>query len=238
MTLVDALVGDATLDAHPEAVKQAAMADRLVLTKSDLVSDATALATLRTRLQVLNPAAPIVDAAKGEATATRLLGGASYDPAMLGSEAADWLATEAVEAAQNAAHGHHHHHDVNRHDAGIRTFALRWPKPVSPYAVGLFTELLTSAHGAGVLRMKGLVATADDPTRPVVLHGVQHVMHPLGRLDAWPDADHDTRLVFILKDLEPSLIEGLWRAAAGEPAIDRADLAANPLAPAPGGLLA
>ena len=86
--------------------------------------------------------------------------------------------------------------------------------------------------------MKGLVAVADDPSRPVVLHGVQHVMHPPSRLDAWPNDDHDTRLVFILKDIEPSLIEGLWHAAAGEPGIDRADLAANPLAQAPSGLLA
>lgn len=237
-TLVDALVGDVTLDAQPEAMKQAAMADRLVLTKTDLATDVAALDALKARLRALNPAAPILDAARGEATASRLLGGASYDPAALGAEAADWLAAEAVEAAQDAAHGHHHHHDVNRHDAGIRAFALRWPRPVSPYAVGLFTELLTSAHGAGVLRMKGLVATSDDPSRPVVLHGVQHVMHPPSRLDAWPDEDHDTRLVFILKDLQPAMVEGLWRAAAGEPGVDRADLAANPLAPAPGGLLA
>ena len=237
-TLVDALVGDITLDAHPEAIKQAAMADRLVLTKTDLATDAAALDALKARLRALNPAAPILDAACGEATASRLLGGASYDPAALGAEAADWLAAEAVEAAQDAAHGHHHHHDVNRHDAGIRAFALRWPRPVSPYAVGLFTELLMSAHGAGVLRMKGLVATSDDPARPVVLHGVQHVMHPPDRLDAWPDADRDTRLVFILKDLQPAMVEGLWRAAAGEPGVDRADLAANPLALALGGLLA
>ena len=106
-------------------------------------------------------------------------------------------------------------------------------------AIGAYVSAyLSKDHGAGVLRMKGLVATTDDPSRPVVLHGVQHVMHPPGRLDAWPDEDHDTRLVFILKDLDPELVEGLWRAAAGEPAVDRADLAANPLAPAPSGLLA
>ena len=238
VTLVDALVGNATLDAHPEAVKQAAMADRLVLTKNDLVTDADALAALKARLHALNPAAPILDAARGEAGTARLLGG-SYDPTALGADAADWLAAEAVEAAQGRNDRHdHHHHDVNRHDASIRAFALRWPRPVSPYAVGLFTELLTSAHGAGVLRMKGLVATTDDPSRPVILHGVQHVMHPPARLDAWPDADHGTRLVFILKDLDPRLVEGLWRAAAGEPGVDEADLAANPLAPTPRGLLA
>ncbi len=233
VTLVDALLGDATLDAQPEAVKQAAMADRLVLTKTDLAGPAGVTA-LTARLRALNPGAPLLDAAAGEATVEHLLGGASYDPAARGADAADWLAAEAVET-----HAHdHHHQDVNRHDASIRAFALRWPRPVSPYAVGLFTELLGSAHGTGVLRMKGLVATSDDPGRPVVLHGVQHVMHPPARLDAWPDDDHDTRLVFILKDLRPELVEGLWRAAVGEPAVDRADFAANPLAPARGGLLA
>ena len=240
VAVVDALLGDATLDAHPEAVKQAAMADRLVLTKTDLVVDAAALAALKARLHALNPAAPLLDAACGEADATRLLRGAFYEPTTRSGSATEWLAAEAVEAFQDGAdpHGHHHHHDVNRHDARIRAFALRWPRPVSPYAVGLFTELLASAHGAGVLRMKGLVATSDDPSRPVVLHGVQHVMHPPIRLDAWPDDDRDTRLVFILNDIDPALIEGLWRAAAGEAAVDRPDLAANPLAPRPTGLLA
>ena len=240
VTLVDALLGDATLDTHPEAVKQAAMADRLVLTKTDLATDPPALAALKDRLRALNPAAPILDAARGEATAGHLLGGVSYDPAARSADAADWLAAEAVEAAQEGADArdHHHRHDVNRHDARIRAFALRWARPVSPYAVPLFTELLSAAHGAGVLRMKGLVAVADDPSRPVVLHGVQHVMHPPMRLDAWPDEDHDTRIVFILKDLDPTLVEGLWRAAVGEPSVDRPDLAANPLASPPRGLLA
>ena len=238
VTLVDALVGSATLDAHAEAVKQAAMADRLVLTKTDLAAPA-AVETLRARLRALNPAAPILDAARGEADAAHLLDGVAYDPGARPADAKAWLAAEAIEESANHSHGHghHHHHDVNRHDDGIRAFALRWPRPVSPYAVPLFTELLCTAHGAGVLRMKGLVALADDPARPLVLHGVQHVMHPPLRLDAWPDADHDTRLVFILKDIAPSLIEGLWRAAAGEPLVDERNFAPNPLAPAAGGLL-
>ena len=230
-TLVDALVGDATLDAHVEAVKQAAMADHLVLTKTDLAPDAASLAALRTRLRALNPGAPILDAAAGEATAQHLLEG-SYDPAERPADVLAWLAAEAVEKAHD-----HHHHDVNRHDAGIAAFALRWPRPVTPLAIGLFTELLATAHGAGVLRMKGLIALSDDPGRPLVLHGVQHVMHPPVRLAAWPDVDRDTRLVFILKDIAPSLIEGLWRAAVGANLTDEADRAPNPLAPRAGGLL-
>ncbi len=236
VTLVDALVGAATLDAQEEAVKQVAMADRLVLTKTDLAGDAAALSALRARLAALNPAAPILDAAAGEATATRLMGGLSYDPAARGADAAAWLAAEAFAAD----HGHHAH-DVNRHDARIRAFCLRHPRPMPAMAVSLFTELLQAAHGPNLLRFKGLIALADDPGRPLVVHGVQHVMHPPRRLEAWPDADHETRMVFILRDLDPAFVEGLWKAAAGEPAVDRADaagLADNPLSPKPGGLLA
>lgn len=242
VTLVDALVGAATLDAQEEALKQVAMADRLVLTKTDLVTDPAALAALRARMATLNPGAPILDAAAGAATAERLVGGLSYDPAARGTDAAAWLAAEAFEA-DHRHHEHHGHHatDVNRHDARIRAFCLRYPRPVPAMGVSLFLELLRSAHGPNLLRFKGLIALADDPARPLVAHGVQHVMHEPQRLPAWPDADHDTRMVFILRDLDPAFVEGLWRAAVGEPAVDRADaagLAANPLAPKAGGLLA
>ena len=248
VTLVDAVVGMETLDRHIEARKQAAMADRLVVTKSDLATE-TARLDLIARLGALNPGARLFDAARGEATAAALLDGIAYDPASRGAEAADWLRFEAHAsehredhaAESRHAHDHHHINDVNRHNASIRAFCLRYPRPVPPAAVMLFLELLRSAHGAQMLRLKGLVALSDDPARPVVIHGVQHVMHPPQRLEAWPDTDRETRLVFILQDLEPAFVEGLWRAAAGEPRLDEADLAtraANPLAPAPRGLLA
>lgn len=246
VALVDAVVGEATLDVHREAVKQAALADRLVLTKTDLAPvspDHDPAGALKRRLRALNPTAPILDAAAGTATAAALFDGISYDPAARGADAAAWLAAEAMEAHQ-AAHdhaGHHHQNDVNRHDASIRAFCLRYPRPVPPPAVSLFLELLRSAHGPHLLRLKGLVALSDDPSRPVVVHGVQHVMHPPQRLDRWPDEDHETRMVFILQDLDPSFVERLWRAAAGEPRLDEADLvtrANNPLAPVAGGLLA
>ena len=230
VTVVDAVLGEATLDAHLEAVKQVAMADRLALGKTDLAPDTAAL---EARLRRLNPGAPLLQA--DTASAAELFGGAGYDPARRGAEAAAWLAAE--NHAQ--AHSHAHHHDVNHHDARIRAFSLRWPQPVSAAALSLFLELLVSAHGARLLRFKGLVALADDPARPAVAHAVQHIAHPIGRLDAWPDDDRETRMVFIVQDLDPAFVEGLWAAAAGVPAIDRADpAAANPLAPARGGLLA
>ena len=240
VALVDAVLGAATLDAHQEAVKQVAMADRLVLSKADLAGDTTAL---RDRLARLNPGAPLLSAET--ASVADLLGGVSYDPVARGADAAAWLAAEAHEAG-HVSHGHdhdhdhhHHHHDLNRHDSRIRSFSLRWPRPVSPTALSLFLDLLVSAHGARLLRFKGLVALADDPARPAVAHAVQHVVHPLLRLDAWPDDDHGTRMVFIVQDFDEAFVAGLWSAAAGEPGVDRADpSAANPLAPAPGGLLA
>ena len=257
VALVDALVGEATLDAHREAVKQAALADRLVLTKTDLLDSPEAGVALRRRLRALNPAAPILDAARGEANVSALFDGISYDPAARGADATAWLAAESLEDPAQAddrhGHGHRHSHthshaatqshgnDVNRHDASIRAFCLRYPRPVPPPALMLFLELIRSAHGPKLLRLKGLIALSDDPLRPVVVHGVQHVMHPPQRLDRWPDDDHETRMVFILQDLDPAFVEGLWRAAAGEPRVDEADLATranNPLAPAAGGLLA
>ena len=240
VTVVDALVGAATLDAHVEAVKQAAMADRIVLTKTDLVAEPGATDALRARLHALNPSAPLLEAATGAADAATLLAG-SYDPAARGADAAAWLAAEAF--ADQHEHHHHRHdvdrHDIDRHDARIRAFCLRYPRPVAPAALSLFMELLRSAHGAHLLRFKGLIALSDDPARPAVAHGVQHVMHPPVRLDAWPDDDRTTRMVFILHDLAPAFVESLWAAAAGEPRVDRPDLqVANPLAPAVGGLLA
>ena len=234
VTVVDAVLGEATLDAHVEAVKQVAMADRLALGKTDLAPDTTALVG---RLRRLNPGAPLLRA--DTASVDEFFGGVAYDPASRGADAAAWLAEEGHRHAHDGTHDHAHHHDVNRHDARIRAFSLRWPRPVPPAALSLFLELLVSAHGARLLRFKGLVALADDPARPAVAHAVQHVVHPIARLDAWPDEDRETRMVLIVQDLDPVFVEGLWAAAAGEPAIDRADpAAANPLAPARGGLLA
>ena len=102
----------------------------------------------------------------------------------------------------------------------------------------MFRTLLRGEYGKKLLRVKGIVALAYDPARPLLVHGVQHVFHPPVRLAAWPDADRSTRIVFIGRDLPRDLIEGLWGAftgAMGGP--DAAALVDNPLAPRTGGLL-
>jgi G3E family GTPase len=149
-----------------------------------------------------------------------------------------WLSAEAVEAAERRGHDHghahgHHRHDVNRHDAGIRAFCLTSEEPIRRGAFDLFLDLLRSAHGPKLLRVKGLVALAEDPDRPVVIHGVQHVIHVPAVLPAWPDGDRRSRLVFITKDLDRSFVERLWDAFLGRPRVDAPDAAAladNPLA--------
>ncbi len=235
VTVVDAVNGMATFDAHEEAVKQAAVADRIVLTKSDLAQDTAAI---RARLAKLNPGAIVLDAAKGEATVDRLTGAGLYDPAKKIPDVARWLADEAVADAEQA-HGHDHDHDrddhghAHRHDTRIRTFTAVSEQPIPATTLELFLELLRSAHGPKLLRMKGIVQIEEEPEKPVVLHMVQHVLHPPARLDAWPSDDRRSRLVFITQDLPADTVRRLLGAFLGQPAVDAPDRTAlidNPLA--------
>jgi G3E family GTPase len=245
ITMVDAVNGDATLNAHEESVKQAAVADRLVLSKTDLLTGpegAAKLDALKSRLASLNPAARLIEAS--DARAANLFDTGLYDPQTKIPDVGRWLNADAVEHAETHAHHHHGHahahaHDVNRHDASIRAHCLRSDTPLDPRGFDLFLNMLREFHGPNLLRVKGIVALADDRARPVVIHGVQHVFHPPVRLDAWPDADHSTRIVFILKDLTADFVDKLWAAFANIARTDTPDRTAledNPLAPKSGGL--
>ncbi len=232
VTAVDAVNGSGTLDQHQEAVKQAAMADRVVLTKTDLASEADATALLA-RLKALNPAAIVLDAAKGEAKAEALLNAGLYDPARKIPDVKKWLAEAAVEEAEHAHHhgGEHEHHHTH-HDDKIRTFSLATGKPIASLTLEMFLDFLRATHGAKLLRLKGIVQLAEEPDRPLVLHVVQHIMHPPARLPAWPDDDHRSRLVCVTYDLDPAIVQRLFDAFLGVPrmdAPDRAALADNPL---------
>ncbi|MEK4033497.1 GTP-binding protein [Methylocystis sp. IM3] len=244
IAVVDAVNGESTLDAHEEAVKQAAVADRLVVTKTDLAEGAAHEERLTARLRALNPTARILVAARGEATPQALLDCGLYDLGAKTPRVRDWLNAEAVEAQEHHGHDHaghgHHHHDVNRHDDHIQAFCLTGDTPFTPPSFDIFIDLLRHTHGPRLLRVKGIVALSDAPERPVVIHGVQHVFHPPHRLEAWPDTDRRTRIVFIVKDLDRAFVEGLYAALISRPAVDTPDAEAlmnNPLAPARGGLL-
>jgi G3E family GTPase len=243
VTLVDAVNGMKTLDEHEEAVKQAAMADRLVITKTDLPEGAAALPELRERLKKLNPAAIVLE---GEPPVAELINAGLYNPASKIPDVARWLREEAVIAAEEDAHHGHHHHDhhghghhhhkhdqASRHDASIKAFSIATEKPIPFNTLEMFLDLMRSAHGDKILRMKGIVQLADDPDRPVVFHVVQHLMHPPARLEAWPDADRRSRMVCITKDLPPEMVRKMFDAFLGVPQVDTPDKAAlidNPLA--------
>jgi G3E family GTPase len=256
VTIVDAVNGLQTLDNHEEAVKQAAVADRLILSKQTMASP-DVLDRLRARLHALNPRATLMDADEpATGTAATLVNGI-YDPATKSADVSRWLHDEDAHEAHHDHghdhhhdhghdhvhhHGHHHHHahddqnphDVNRHDASIRSFSIVEDKPIDPMALDMFVDLLRSAHGEKLLRMKAIVLMSDRPDRPLVLHGVQSIFHPPSRLPAWPNPDdRRTRMVLITKDLPEAFVKDLFDAFLGKPRIDTADRAAlndNPLA--------
>jgi len=241
VTTVDAVNGSATLDAHREAVKQAAVAERIVITKTDLVQDRDGLTRLRERLHQLNPGAALLEAG---APAEAIIAGGLFGLDGKIADVSEWLKTEAVEAAERESHAHqhghhhhhghdhHHHHDVNRHDETIRAFCLTSDQPIRQGTLDMFLDLLRSSQGSKLLRVKGLVALAEDPEHPVVIHGVQHVVHVPAVLPSWPSEDRRSRIVFIVDDLERETVEKLWNAFLGRPAVDQPDAAAlsdNPL---------
>ncbi|MDI7862575.1 GTP-binding protein [Rhizobiaceae bacterium n13] len=247
VTVVDAVNGLQTLDNHLEALKQVAVADRLVISKA-LLAEEVALVKLRERLRMLNPRARLIDADMPEAGSVAMLVNGLYDPATKVADVARWLGEENdhdhdhhhdehdhEDDHHRDSHGHdHHHHDVNRHGEDIRSFSIVHDRPIDPAALEMFIDLLRSAHGERLLRMKAIVCVAGDPDRPVVLHGVQNVFHPPARLAAWPDpADRRTRMVLITRDLPEAFVTDLFDAFTGTPRIDRPDRAAledNPLA--------
>ncbi|WP_453972395.1 CobW family GTP-binding protein [Amorphus sp. MBR-141] len=249
VTLVDAVNGMATLDAHEEALAQAGVADRIVLTKTDLLpAGDPAVAALRARLHAINPLARILDAAKGEAEVPALLGAGLYDDETRTMNVARWFG-ETEEAADHAHqghthsdhgdhghahdHGHDHAHPVNRHSDRVRAFTLETDRPIEVRALDMFLDLLVASHGPKLLRVKGIVKLADDPERPLVLHAVQHVLHPPVRLPEWPDGTRTSRLVFIVDGLPEGFVRSLFDAFTGKPAVDTPDASAmfdNPLA--------
>ncbi len=211
ITVVDGFNGMATLDSHVEAVKQVAMADRIVLTKLDLLEGKPGedmLFAIIARLRKLNPSARLLTTHRGEAKAEHLFNTGLYNAATKSADVQGWLAIEGVERSEKARH----QHDDSLRDRNIRSFALRDKRPISLQGLDLFLELLTSYHGPNLLRMKGIILTSDDRSRPMAIHAVQHVLHPPVRLEGWGNALVETKMVFIVKDIEKAEIEGLFRA--------------------------
>ena len=241
VTTVDSAVGMNELDQHVESVKQAAVADRLVMTKSDLVDD-DMRARLSRRLQAINPGAPQLAVVMGDIDPARLFDAGLWNPETKSPDVVRWLKEEAYEGGHGHddhhhghdhghghPHGHDHHHDhghgggdrgqdphdVNRHDDHIRAFCFTADKPIPWSSFTLWMELLASSGGENLLRVKGLINVAESE-KPVVIHGVQHVFHPPLLLDEWPGDDRRTRIVFITRDIERATIEKLFNALIAE----------------------
>ena len=209
VTTVDAVHGSAQFDSHVESVKQAAVADRLVLTKTD-IADGAAVEALRARLAAMNPSAPVIVAVDGAAEPDALFDCGLFNPKTKAPDVAGWLNEEAYAQAR----GPGHHHDVNRHDDRIRAFCMTVDDPIEWDAFAVWLEMLLATRGENVLRIKGVLNVAGE-AKPVAIHGVQHVFHPPATLPEWPDAERRSRIVFITRDMGRQAIEDTFRAVYG-----------------------
>ena len=194
VTTVDGVHGAMQLDTNPEPAQQVAVADHIVITKSDIAPPG-AVARLRARVGGLNPGAGVHDGAGQDLQPDVLFRNDVYDPATKSDAIRRWLAAD-----------DHVHADATRHDGNIRAFSVVEDRPLDWTAFGLWLSMLLERHGADVLRVKGILNVAGTAA-PVVIHGVQYTVHPPAHLERWPSDDHRSRIVFIVRGLDPALIK-------------------------------
>lgn len=212
ITVVDATNGEKTLDLQPEAVKQAALAERIIISKIDLIEKDKEL-SLETRLRAINPSIKIIKSSFGDVSISDLIDLGAYDPFSKSRDVKEWLAAESMDTHHDHDHDHHHV-NVNRHDENIEAFSMTSDKPVNMMAFGLFKDLLMAQMGPDLLRLKGII-NIEGKDRPAVIHGVQHIFHPVHWLEKWPDSDRQTKLVFITRNIKKEQIEGFFNALMG-----------------------
>ena len=212
ISTVDAMHGIGQLEHHAECRKQTAVADRIVITKTDMV-DKSSLPELEDAIKVLNPAAPIHHAAHGNVDPSMLFGCGLYDPASKSFDVQNWLREEAYQADHSHNHDHdpdhehgHLHLDKNRHGSDIEAFCMVYDDPLEWPAFIAWIQTLITHKGENLLRIKGIVSIVDEE-KPIAIHGVQHVFHNPVRLPGWPSDDRRSRIVFITRGIEPGVIE-------------------------------
>lgn len=204
VTTVDAVNGSDQLKTFSEARKQAALADILVLTKTDLASR-DAIGRLRKELVEINPSAAIIEVVDGRISPRHLFEHAPVDPKFAPEQLGKWLALESFDQ-HDRAHDHdhgahdHHHNDPNRHGDDIRAFSVVIDEPITYAGLEAWLASLLSLRGKDMLRIKGILNVVDQPG-PVVIHAVQHLLHPITRLRRWPDDDRRSKIVFITRNI-------------------------------------
>lgn len=209
VTTVDALLGEQQLASHPEARRQAAVADRLVLTKTDRVAPA-ALAALEARLAEINPAARRITARHGALDPDSVLNLGGFAPARKHADMAGWLAHAAYQQVQAGLLGGTPRPIAradSQHDR-IRSFGLSFDEPLAWEDLSRALDRLLASHAKELLRIKAIV-NLKGRDRPVALHAVQHVTYPPAELPAWPDENRNSCFVFITDGLDEPFVQKL-----------------------------
>ena len=209
VTLVDAVNALESLDTLNEPIKQAAIADRLLITKSD-IAPADKVSALKARLADINPQALQIEVINGEVDPSLLIDIGLSSGNTEGEKLKRWIGplattpddTGNVSAKLSPTAGH---------SSGITSFCLWFDKPFTWANFETCMQVLTSLRGPDLLRVKGLVNIEGEPG-PIVVQGVQHIFHPSARLQSWSDADHRSRLVFITRGIQREVVAGLFQA--------------------------
>jgi G3E family GTPase len=201
---VDAVHAARQLDEHEEAAKQIAVADRLLLTKTD-IADASAIVSLRDRLSRLSPAAPLMTVTQGDVAPDLLFGAALFDPARKTPDVQAWLRADRHEHRHGG-----HQHQAHHHDPGaIQSFCLTFEDPLPWELFSHWLMMLRQSRGEDLLRVKGILHLQGEAL-PVAIHGVHHVFHPPVQLNSWSDPDRRSRIVFITRGLGRAEVEQSW----------------------------
>jgi G3E family GTPase len=204
---IDATCFDRACENQYEAHKQAAVADCLLLTKTDLVQN-DQVQKLVPMLRLINPTAPMLITNNGSVDIDTLFSTPPFSSLSKDANVRQWLKDEAY--SEHQASHHDHIHDVNRH-GDINAFCITRETPIPEKAFMTWIEIVVKLMGSQMLRIKGIVSIKDLPG-PVVIHGVQHIFYPLYQMEQWPDQDRRTRIIFITKGLKKESLETSLRS--------------------------
>lgn len=231
ISCVDGVFGAEQLDRHPESLKQAAVADRLLITKSDLAT-ASQISGLAPRLRVLNPAAEIHYVAQGNVDPTWVIDATGYDVSSKSLDVRKWLKAENYRQVQIKPGINLNRNpaclasDTNRHDEHVQAFCISFEQPLVWQDLLSALEMLATLRGENLLRVKGIVSVKGEE-KPRVIHGVQHMFFPTVTLEQWPNGKPETRLVFIVRDMSSDFIAqtlgDFMGTAANDFAVEMAD---------------